>query len=148
MQGQIRAIVVRESEGFFDDQKEHADLQNTIRIACEFYLFLQKSDGTPEVSEVDYVAGTIRSGLDEFFSMSQTGRILAGLKLKTGFGQKLPNSFSELKASYDSIFHQLLECTHSAKAIGLLLSLVQMMLLFMAVYFPSFSSFSSETSSE
>jgi len=70
------------------------------------------------------------------------------LKLREGFGQKLPSSFPELKASYYSTFHELLECAHSVKAIGLLLSLLQMMLLFMTVYFPSFLSFSTESGSD
>ena len=94
------------------------------------------------------MAGTIRSGLDWFFSMAQTGRILTGLELQSGFGPKLPSTFSELKASYDSVLRQVLESPHSAKAIGLLLSLVQMMFLFMTVYFPSFLSFSSESGSD
>ena len=93
------------------------------------------------------MAGTIRSGMDWFFSMAQTGRILTGLELQRGFGPKLPSTFSELKASYDSTFLQVLESTHSIKAMGLLLSLVQMMFLFMTVYFPSFLSFSSENRS-
>jgi hypothetical protein len=66
------------------------------------------------------------------------------LELKSGFGPKLPSTFSELKTSYESVFHQVLESTHSIKALGLLLSLVQMMFLFMTAYFPSFLSFSSE----
>src|SRR5260370_25104502 len=88
--------------------------------------------------------GTVRSGLDWFFSMAETGGILKGLKLQSGFGPKLPSTFPEMKASYDSIFHQVLESNHSIKAIALLLSLVQMMFLFMTVYFPSFLTFSSE----
>src|SRR6201982_2675904 len=74
-------------------------------------------------------------------------RILTGLKLQSGFGPRLPSTFSELKASYDSTFHQVLESTHSIEAMGLLLSLVQMMFLFMTVYFPSFLSFSSDSGS-
>lgn len=144
MQDQIKAIVVRGSEGFFDNPKDSADLQITVRIACEFYVFLQQSNDPPEFSEARYMADTIRSGLDWFFSMAQTGCILTGLKLRTGFGPQLPGSFTELKASYISIFQQVQECTHSAKAIGLLLSLVQIMVLFMTVYFPSFSSFAGE----
>jgi hypothetical protein len=144
MQDRIKAIILRESEGLFDDPDEKDDLQITVRIACEFYVFLQQSNDPPEFSEADYMAGTIRSGLDWFFSMAETGRVLTGLNLRTGFGPELPSSFSELKASYESVFQQVLDCTHSAKAIGLLLSLVQMMFLFMTVYFPSFSSFSSE----
>ena len=141
-------VILRDSEGFFDDPKESEDLQITVRIACEFFVFLQQSNDVPELGEAQYMAGTIRSGLDWFFSMAQTGRILTGLELQNGFGPKLPSTFSELKASYDSTFHQVLESTHSIKAMGLLLSLVQMMFLFMTVYFPSFLSFSSESGSD
>ena len=148
MKERMTAIIMRDSEGFFDDPKESEDLQITVRIACEFFVFLQRSNDVPEFGEADYMAGTIRSGLDWFFSMAQTGRILTGLKLQSGFGPKLPSTFSELKESYDSLFHRVLESTHSIKAIGLLLSLVQMMFLFMTVYFPSFLSFSSENASD
>jgi len=147
MKTQMTAIILRDSEGFFDDPKESEDLQITVRIACEFFVFLQHSNDVPELGEAEYMAGTIRSGLDWFFSMAQTGGILTGLKLQSGFGPKLPSTFSELKASYDSVFHQVLESIHSIKAIGLL-SLVQMMFLFMTVYFPSFLSFSSESGSD
>ena len=148
MKEQMTAIIVRDSEGFFDDPKWSEDLQITVRVACEFFVFVQQSNDVLELGEAKYMAGTIRSGMDWFFSMAQTGRILTGLKLQYGFGPKLPNTFSELKASYDAVFHQLLESTHSIQAIGLLLSLVQMMLLFMTVYFPSFLSFSSENRSD
>ena len=142
MKAQITAIILRDSEGYFDDPEESEDLQITVRIACEFSAFLQHSNDVPEWNDADYMAGTIRSGMDWFFSMAQTGRILKGLKLQTGFGPKMPSTFPELKASYDSVFHKLLESTHGIKAIGLLLSLVQMMFLFMTAYFPSFLSFS------
>jgi len=148
MQARMKAIILRDSEGFFDDPKESEDLQITIRIACEFFVFLRQSKDVPELDEAEYMAGTIRSGLDWFFSMAHTGGMLTGLKLRSGFGPKLPSSFPELKASYDSVFHQVLESTHSIKAIGLLLSLVQMMFLFMTVCFPSFLSFSSESGSD
>jgi hypothetical protein len=142
MKARMTAIILRDSEGYFDDSKETEDLQITLRIACEFFVFLQQSNDVPEWSDADYMAGTIRAGMDSFFSMAQTGRILSGLELQTGFGPKVPNTFPELKASYNSAFHQLLESTHSIKAIGLLLSLVQMMFLFVTMYFPSFLSFS------
>jgi hypothetical protein len=147
MKARIKAIILRDSEGFFDDPKKSEDLQITVRIACEFFVFLQQSNDVPELREAEYMAGTIRSGLDWFFSMAQTGGGLTGLELQSGFGPKLPSTFPELKASYDSVFHKVLESTNSAKAIGFLLSLVQMMFLFMTVYFPSFLSFSSESDS-
>ncbi len=148
MKARLTAIILRDSEGFFDDPKESEDLQVTVRIACEFFVFLQRTNDVPELGEAEYMAGTIRSGLDWFFSMAQTGKILTGLKLQSRFGPNLPSTFSELKASYDSVFNQLLKSSHSIKAIGLLLSLVRMMLLFMTVYFPSFLSFSCESVSE
>jgi hypothetical protein len=103
MKAQMTAILLRDSEGFFDDPKENEDLQITVRIVCEFFVFLQRSKGVPELGEAEYMAGTIRAALDWFFSMAQTGSILTGLKLHSGFGPKLPSTFSELKASYDSI---------------------------------------------
>ena len=148
MKRQMTAIIVRDSEGYFDDPRKSEDLQITVRIACEFFVFLHQSNDVPELREAQYMAETIRAGLDWFFAMARTGGSLTGLELQSGFGPKLPDTFSELKASYDSVFHQVLESTHSAKAIGLLLSLVQMMFLFMTAYFPSFLSFSSEGGSD
>jgi hypothetical protein len=146
IRAQMTAIIVQDSEGCFDE-REMEVIQITVRIACEFLVFLQQSNDVPELREAEYMAGTIRSGLDWFFSMAQTGRILTGLELKSGFDPELPSTFSELKESYESVFHQVLESTHSAKAVGLLLSLVQMMFPFMTVYSPSFLSFSSESGS-
>jgi len=148
IKAQMTAILVRDSEGFFDDPKESEALQITVRIACEFFIFLHQSNDVSEFGEADYMAGTIRSGSDWFFSIARTGRILTGLKLQTGFGPRLPSTFSELKVSYQLVFHQVLESSHSADALGLLLSLVQMMFLFMTVYFPSFLSFSGESGSD
>src|SRR5258708_10336684 len=109
MKARMKAIILRDSEGFFDDPKESEDLQITIRIACEFFVFLQQSNDVPELGEAEYMAGTVRSGLDWFFSMAETGGILKGLKLQSGFGPKLPSTFPELKASSASIFHKLIE---------------------------------------
>ena len=148
IKARMKAIILRDSEGFFDDPKESEDLQITVRIACEFFAFLQRSNDLPELGEAEYMGGTNRSGRDWFFSIAEAGAILTGLQLQRGFGPKLPSTFPELKTSYDSVFHQVLESTHSIKAIGLLLSLVRMMFLFMTVYFPSFLSFSGESGSD
>jgi hypothetical protein len=73
MQARMTAIIVWDSEGVFDDPKESEYLQITVRIACEFFVFSQQSNGVPEFGEADYMAGTIRSGLDWFLSMAQQG---------------------------------------------------------------------------
>jgi hypothetical protein len=85
--------------------------------------------------------------MDEFFRMGHWGDILRGLKMQKGFCGTMPTSFSEMKATYGSVFQGLLTCTSSVKALGLLLSLVQMMFFFIAAYFPSFLSFSGSESS-
>jgi hypothetical protein len=148
MKDQMTAILVRDAEGFFDDPKESEDLQITVRLACEFFIFLQQSNDVPELDAAEYMTGSIRAGMDWFFSIAHTGRVLTGLELQYGFGPKLPSTFSELKASYESVFRQVLDSTHSIKALGLLLSLIQMMFLFMTVYYPSFLSFASENRSD
>jgi hypothetical protein len=142
LQAQIKTIILRESEDFFDEPGDLAVLQNTIRIACEFFDFLNRTDQAPELSEAEYMAGTIRSGIDDFYRMAQWGGILTGLELRKGFARNMPSTLTEMKRMHDSVFQQLTHSTSSTKGVGLLLSLAQIMLLFMTIYFPSFLSFS------
>ena len=143
LMAQIKTIILRQSENAFDEPEDNAALQNTIRIACEFFIFLKGIDGSAELSEAEYMADTIRSGIDDFYAMAQWGRVLRGLELRKGFAQNMPTTLIEMKKMYDSIFQQLTDPTviPSAKGVGLLLSLAQLMLLFMTVHFPSFLSF-------
>jgi hypothetical protein len=139
---EIEAIILRGSEGFFDDAEDRSALEVTVRVCCEFYDFLVRTTDVPDSSDANYMASTIRSGMDEYFTMEQYGRILGGLKLLEGFSGKLPQTFAELKKEYVAIFQQVLDCEVSGKAFGLLLSLTKLMLLFMTVYFQSFQSYS------
>lgn len=145
---QITKCILRESEDFFGDPDDLAVLNNTVRIACEFFDFLRRTDGVPGLEDAEYMADTIRFGIDDFYTMGQWGRILTALELRRGFSESLPTTLPGMKKLYDTIFEQLIQCTSSAKGVGLLLSLVQMMLLFMTAYFQTFLSFSgSETNS-
>ncbi|HEY2821188.1 MAG TPA: hypothetical protein VGJ06_09130 [Candidatus Acidoferrum sp.] len=140
---EIEAIILRGSEGFFDDAEDRSALEVTVRVCCEFYDFLMRTmTDAPDSSDANYMASTIRSGIDEYFTMEQYGRILSGLKLQEGFSGKLPQSFAELKKEYVAIFQQVLDCDVSGKAFGLLLSLTKLMLLFLTVYFQWFQSYS------
>jgi hypothetical protein len=139
---EIEATILRGAEGFFDDAEDRSALEVTVRICCEFYDFLIHADDPPDSSDAKYIAGTIRSGMDEYFTMEQYGRILSGLKLQEGFTGKLPQTFVELKKEYGATFQQVLDCEVSAKAFGLVLSLTKLMLLFLTVYFQSFDSYS------
>ena len=70
-------------------------------------------DGSAELSEAEYMADTIRSGIDDFYAMAQWGRILTGLELRKDFAQNMPTTLTEMKKMYDSIFQQLTESTAS-----------------------------------
>jgi hypothetical protein len=148
MRDQIIIIIQREAEGLFDDPEEMEDLQVTVRIVCKFFVFLRESVEVPDYDQADYMLGTIRSGMRSFLSMHGLGRVLSGLKLKYGFSLSLPKTFAELNEAYNASFQQLLDCKRSIKAFGLMLSCVQMMYVFMAAYFPSFSSFSEKATTD
>jgi hypothetical protein len=140
---EIEAIILRGSENFFEDAEERSALELTVRVCCEFFNFLRETKGeAPDPSEANYIVGTIRAHMDDYFSMEQCGRILSGLKLQEGFSGNLPHSFVEFKAQYEAVFHRALESKASAEAFGLLLSLTKLMLLFLTVYFQSFESYS------
>jgi hypothetical protein len=142
LRDQIEGIILRGAEGFFDAAEDRSALEVTVRISCEFYDFLMGAGDEPDSSDANYMASTIRSGIEEFFTMEQYGRILSGLKLQEGFSGKLPQSFAGLKTEYEAIFQEILDCDVSAKAFGLLLSLTRLMLLFLTAYFQSFQSHS------
>jgi hypothetical protein len=139
---EIEAIVLRGADDFFDAPEDRSALEVTIRICCEFYEFLMGADDSPDSSDANYMASQIRSGMEEYFTLEQYGRVLGGLKLQEGFSGKLPQTFNELRSEYEAIFQQVLDCDLSAKAFGLLLSLTKLMLLFLTVYFQSLQSYS------
>ena len=139
---EIEATILRGADDFFDAPEDRSALEVTVRICCEFYDFLMRAGDSPDSSDANYMASTIRSGIEEYFTLEQYGRVLGGLKLQQGFSGKLPQSYIELKTEYEALFQRVLDCEISAEAFGLLLSLTKLMLLFLTVYFQSFESYS------
>jgi len=138
---EIEATILRGADDFFDAPEDRSALEVTVRICCEFYDFLTRAGDTPDASDASYMASTIRSGMEEYFTLEQYGRVLTGLKLQEGFSGRLPQSLAELKTEYEAIFQRVLDCEVSVEAFGLLLSLTKLMLLFLTVYFQSFHSY-------
>ena len=60
LKAKMTAIIVRDAEGCFDDPEEREAIQITVRIACEFFMFLQRSNDTPELGEAEYMAQWLR----------------------------------------------------------------------------------------
>jgi hypothetical protein len=142
LRDQIEEIILHGADDFFDAPEDRSALEVTVRTCCEFYDFLMRAGDEPDSSDANYMASTIRSGVEEYLTLEQYGRVLSGLKLQEGFAVKLPQTFVELKTEYEAIFQQVLDCEVSAKAFGLLLSLTRLLLLFLTAYFQSFRSYS------
>jgi hypothetical protein len=142
LRDEIEAIILRGADDFFEAPEDRSALEVTIRICCEFYAFLIHADDPPDSSDANYMASTIRSGVEEYFTLEQYGRISKGLKLQEGFSGKLPQTFGELRTEYEALFQRVLDCEVSVEAFGLLLSLTKLMLLFLTVYFQSFQGYS------
>jgi|SRR5579871_5648344 len=138
---QIEGIILHGADDFFDAPEDRSALEVTVRICCEFYDFVMGADDPPGSSDANYMVSTIRSGVEEYFTLEQYGRVLSGLKLQEGFSGRLPQTFDEMKTEYEAIFQRVLDCQVSAQAFGLLLSLTRLMLLFLTVYFQSFQSY-------
>jgi hypothetical protein len=49
MELQMTTVILRDSEGFFDEPEQRQELQITVRVACEFFVFLNQSTDPPEV---------------------------------------------------------------------------------------------------
>ena len=134
---EIQKLIVQSTGDIFADRELREDLNVTIRIACDFYDFLSKAGDLPDVAEADYIVGTIRSGIDHFFSLAHLSNTVDSLDLQKGFELDAPRQFSEMKSSYSSVFHELVRDDLSApRRLGFLLALVRLMMLFMAIQFP------------
>src|SRR6516162_1617001 len=72
----IEEQIVAGSEDFFGEPDIRKDLHVTIRIAGDFYNFLVKSGENPPAAEVTYVSDTIRSGMDQFFSLAYICKVI------------------------------------------------------------------------
>ena len=135
---QIEDRIVNGSEGFFDTAELLTDLRITVRIACDFHQFLLNFDDTPPVNEVTYVMDTIRSGMDEFFSLAQICRVIGDEFARWNFDRQVIPSFSELRTACLRRFEVLTRPDASAgELLASLLAFVHLELVFLAQNFPS-----------
>jgi hypothetical protein len=145
---QIEEAIIAGSEGLFDDSDipEYArkhwtgreDLHVTIRIARDFYNFLEKYGESPDAREINYMAGTIRSGMDQFYLLAGSCR---GLLREMGAWKPDPHEhwdFSALRERFMRDFEHLTDPDVSAwDKLASLFTLTHLELVFMARHFPS-----------
>jgi len=99
---------LRQDEGLFDSEPEDLEaLRVTVRIAADFHEFLTKWGDNPPETETDYIVGTIRAGIDFFFSIRSLYRILDTSRAKRTFAWDVTSNFADMRRSFLSLFGTL-----------------------------------------
>ncbi len=132
----IERLIVAGSEGFFAEPDIREDLHVTIRIARDFYDFLVKSGDQPPAKEIDYVMGTIRSGMDEVFALAYLCGTISGSETWS-FDRHVHWDFPALRQSFLRGFEHLAGSSDVSAGLASLLELTHLELVFLAQHFPS-----------
>ena len=135
----IEDHIVKGSENFFDDQDSRCDLHVTIRIAHDFYKFLEKFGENPPTGEITYVSDTIRSGMDQFFLLADSCTVINVDPDNWHIRQHTSWDFPALRYQFLHGFERLANSPDAgaAQMLSWLLELTHLELVFMALHFPS-----------
>ena len=123
----------------FDSPQEKETLQIAIRIVCEFHKFLVDFGDAPPRYEAEYVAETIRSGLDWFLPLAITCHYLDDERAAWSFDRQAVSNFRDLRRACLARFERL--CDPSAPigaTLAALLAFIHLELVFMAQTYPFF----------
>ena len=134
---EIENRVVTVTEDFFESAKAREMLHISIRVSCEFHKFLLDFGDNPPQQEAEYVADTIRSGIDWFYSLAFHCRLRDDLATSR-FDRQGTSSFPKLREACLREFDIL--CRPSAtpgETLASLLAFIHLELVFMAQVFPS-----------
>jgi hypothetical protein len=145
---QIEDAIVAGAEGFFDETHiredlrgyatTRADLHVTIRIAGDFYDFLVQYGERPNAEQIDYMAGTIRSGIDEFYLLAYSCRSIVRSGETKDFDPQEYGTFPALREKFMRGFEHLsAPDVSAADKLASLFALTHLELVFMAKNFPS-----------
>lgn len=135
---QIEDRIVAVTEDLFESAKERELLHISIRVSCDFHKFLLDFGEKPPKDEAEYVADTIRSGIDWFYSLAFHCHGIRDDLVKWRFDRQATASFRELRIACLRCFEDL--CQSSATAgemLASLLAYIHLELVFMAQTFPS-----------
>ncbi len=135
---QIESFIKKDTDDFFEEPEIRDDLHVTIRIAKDFYDFLKRYDDNPPTTEIDYIMGTIRSGLDHFFSLAYICAIINTGSRAWSFDRQAQWDFVQLRNKFMRDFDSLAASmpTSTIDKLASLLVLVHLELVFMAQHFP------------
>ena len=133
----IENFIVNASEGFFGEPTGREDLHVTIRIANDFYEFLVTYGDHPPTAEIDYMNGTIRSGMDHFFGLAYACAGVTGSE-SWSVETPMPLDFIALRGRFLKGFESFSGSSSDVNAaLAALLGLTHLELVFLAQNFPS-----------
>ncbi len=113
------------------------DLHVTIRIAKDFYDFLAKHRDAPDGEQIDYMAGTIRSGIDEFYLLAYGCRGIIKDEANWNLDPQEQWNFPVLRERFMKTFEHLVEPDlRASERLTSLFVLTHLELVFLALYFP------------
>jgi hypothetical protein len=135
---EIEERIIATTEELFESSKERELLHISIRVSCDFHKFLLDFGETPPRDEAEFVADTIRSGIDWFYLLAFHCHGIKDELVSWRFDRQATTSFRELRIACLRCFDDL--CRPSATAgemLASLLSFIHLELVFMAQTFPS-----------
>jgi hypothetical protein len=135
---EIENRIVAATEKLFESPKERELLHISIRVSCDFQKFLLDFGDSPPQDEAQYVADTIRSGLDWFYLLAFHCHRVRDDLATWRFDREATSNFPELRKTCLRQFEIL--CRPSARAsemLAALLAFVHLELVYMAQVFPS-----------
>jgi hypothetical protein len=135
---EIENRVVAVTEGLFESAKERELLHISIRVSCDFQKFLLDFGDNPPQDEAEYVADTIRSGMDWFYLLAFHCHGLRDDLAAWKFDREMTSDFPKLREACLKRFDIL--CRPSSapgEMLASLLAFIHLELIFMAQVFPS-----------
>jgi len=135
---EIEERIIAVTEELFESPKERELLHISIRVSCDFHKFLLDFGEKPPRHEAEYVADTIRSGIDWFYSLAFHCHGIKDELVRWRFDRRATTSFRDLRIACLKRFDDL--CQPSATAgemLASLLAFIHLELVFMAQTFPS-----------
>src|SRR5215467_4647446 len=108
---EIEDRILAVSGDLFESERAKEELHITIRIACEFHKFLLDFGETPSRDESEFVADTIRSGIDWFRSLASTCHYLDDELAVWSFDRQAVSDFRKLRATCLRHFEKLCSCS-------------------------------------
>ncbi len=135
---EIEDRIMAATEDLFESEKQREFLHISIRVSCDFHKFLLDFGDEPPRYEAEYVAGTIRSGIDWSYSLAFHCHGIMDDLVKWRFDRKATSSFRELRSACLRYFEDLSQPSATAgEMLASLLAYIHLELVFMAQTFPA-----------